>query len=58
MEKIGKLIKIEDLRDVWKHEEKDFSVWLSHESNLSILSKEIGIELLVEERESAVGVVS
>lgn len=55
MSTIGILSKIEDLRIVWKNEEKDFSAWLSREENLAILGKEIGIDLVLEERESPVG---
>lgn len=55
MNKLGKLIKINDLRSIWSHEERDFSAWLAREENLSLLSKEIGIDLLLEEREASVG---
>lgn len=55
MSSLGKLTKITDLRTVWKHEEKDFSVWLAKEENLKELSNEIGIDIVLEERESSVG---
>jgi hypothetical protein len=55
MPDIGILTKVDDLRTVWKNEERDFSVWLSKESNLALLSKEIGVDLVLEEREAAVG---
>jgi hypothetical protein len=53
--KLGVLKKIEDLRSVWKHEERDFSTWLAQEENLSLLSSEVGLDIVLEERESSVG---
>lgn len=55
MQNVGTLRKIEDLRTVWKNEERDFSAWLSKSENLLLLGNEIGIDLLLEERESSVG---
>jgi hypothetical protein len=55
MSKLGKLIKIEDLRTIWKHEERDFSAWLTLEENLALLSEAIGLDIVLEERESPVG---
>ena len=54
MNKLGKLEKV-NLRDIWANEEYDFSVWLSKEENLKELSNTIGIEIVLEEGESAVG---
>jgi len=54
MENIGKLKKVE-LRDLWKHEERDFSAWLAQEENLAMLSDEIGVDIALIERESHVG---
>lgn len=54
MNKLGKLEKV-NLRDIWSNEEYDFSVWLSKEENLKELSDTIGIDIVLEERESAVG---
>ena len=54
MSKLGKLEKV-NLRDIWPNEEYDFSVWLSKEENLKELSNTIGIDIILEERESAVG---
>ena len=54
MNKLGKLEKV-DLRKIWTNEEYDFSVWLSKEENLKELSDTIGVEIVLEERESAVG---
>ena len=52
--KLGKLEKV-NLRNIWPNEEYDFSVWLSKEENLRELSDTIGIDIVLEERESAVG---
>jgi hypothetical protein len=54
MANIGKLEKV-DLRDLWKHEERDFSAWLAQEENLAMLSDEIGVDIALIERESHVG---
>lgn len=55
MNKLGKMIKIDDLRSVWPHEALDFTKWLAEEENLSLLGDTIGIELYLVERESSVG---
>lgn len=54
MNKLGKLEKV-NLRDIWPNEKYDFSVWLSKEENLKELSNTIGIDIVLEGRESAVG---
>jgi len=54
MIQIGKLERVE-LRDMWKHEERDFSAWLSQEENLAMLSDAIGVDISLIERESHVG---
>lgn len=55
MLKLGKLEKIDDLRTIWPHEAQNFTKWLAQEENLGLLSETIGIELVLEERESSVG---
>lgn len=52
---LGKLIKVEDLRTVWKHEALDFTKWLSKSENLALLGDEIGIEINLVEREASIG---
>lgn len=52
--KLGELKKV-DLRDVWKHEEYDFSKWLAEEKNIELLSSEIGIEFDNVQTEAASG---
>lgn len=55
MSELGSLVKIDDFRTIWKNERSDFSTWLSKEENLSLLGSEIGIDLVLDERESSVG---
>ncbi|MBO7051247.1 MAG: DUF4268 domain-containing protein [Prevotella sp.] len=55
MDKLGKMIRITDLRSVWHHEANDFTKWLAQEDNLALLSDAIDLELELEERESSVG---
>ena len=49
---LGKLEEVQDLRSVWPNEAKDFTPWLS--SNISRLGETLGIDIDVEETESAV----
>lgn len=51
MTELGKMERLEDLCDVWKHEEKDFSVWLAKKENLAMLGETVGIDIDCEERE-------
>ena len=53
--KLDKLVQISDLREVWKNEATDFTPWLAKEENLSLLSEAIGIDMVLEEKESSVG---
>lgn len=53
--KLDKLIKITDLREVWKNESADFTPWLAKEENISLLGEAIGIDITLEEKESNVG---
>ncbi len=53
--KLGKLKRISDLRSVWPHEAKDFTKWLAQDDNLAKLSEAVGVEIVLEERESSVG---
>ncbi len=52
---LGKMQRITDLRSVWPHEALDFTKWLAEENNLSLLSEAIGVDIILEERESSVG---
>ncbi len=55
MNTLGTIKKIDDLRSVWPHEAHDFSKWLAKDENLTLLSEAIGIDIVLEELESAVG---
>lgn len=53
---LGKLVEVEDLRNVWPHEACDFTPWLSQEENIALLADAVGLdEITVEETESPVG---
>jgi hypothetical protein len=54
MASIGKLERVE-LREIWKHEEYDFSTWLAQEDNLALLGDTVGLDICLLERESSVG---
>ena len=53
--KLDKLKQIKDLREIWPNEAKDFTPWLAKEDNLALLSETIGIDIVLEEKESPVG---
>ena len=44
-----------DLKDYWKHEERDFTPWLSEEENIALLGETIGMDLEVIGKEESVG---
>lgn len=50
---LGTLEEIKDLRKVWRHEAQDFTPWLA--KNIGQLGEELGIDIEIEETESAVG---
>ncbi len=52
--KLGRLEQI-DLREYWEHEALDFTKWLSEDSNLALLSNEVGIDITLERTEAPVG---
>lgn len=52
---LGKIERIDDLRTIWPHEALDFTKWLSKEENLELLGNSIGIDIILQERESSVG---
>ena len=54
MYKIGRLISI-PVRELWKHEQYNFSTWLKEEDNISILGDELGISFTEIETEKYVG---
>ena len=52
--KLGKLEEV-NIRDIWKHEQYDFSNWLSKEENIELLGTEIGLTLTDISKEVFVG---
>ena len=54
MAKLGKLEKI-DVREVWKHEARDFSSWLVIPENLEQLSEQLGFDISPISTEVGVG---
>lgn len=58
MLELGKMKKIDDLRQVWGHEAYDFTPWLASPDNMKLLSDTIGLDVEVEETESSVDTFS
>ncbi len=54
MTKIGKLTEV-DVRELWKHEQYDFSNWLSEPENISYINDILGLSLIDVEKEVDVG---
>lgn len=54
MANIGKLTEV-DVRELWKHEQYDFSNWLAKEENLEYLNEIIGLTLTDVDKEVYVG---
>ena len=54
-EQLGSLIRIEDIRDIWKNEASHFTPWLAKEKNLTLLADTIHMELELEAQEKDVG---
>ena len=52
---LSRINKVEDLREIWKHEAYDFTKWLAEEENISILGEEIGVHFENVKAESAAG---
>ena len=55
MVNLSRLEEIKDLRTVWPHEAMDFTPWLSQDDNIGILAEAVGLDITVDETESAVG---
>ena len=51
---IGKFVEV-DIRDLWKHEQYDFSEWLSKEENIENLNDILGLTLVEISKEAYVG---
>lgn len=52
--KFGKLKEV-NVRELWKHEQYDFSEWLSKDENIEMLSEEVGLTLTDITKEVFVG---
>ena len=52
---LGRLKRIDDLREVWKTEAQDFTPWLAKEENLTLLGETLNLELELEAVEKDVG---
>lgn len=52
--KIGMLKEV-DIRDLWKHEQYDFSNWLAEPENISYLNDILGLTLVEVDKEKYVG---
>ena len=50
MAKLGRLIEV-PLREIWSHEQYDFSKWLAKEENLELLGEQLGLSLTEPETE-------
>lgn len=55
MIRLSRLEEITDLRAIWTHEAQDFTPWLSQEENIALLADAVGLDITVDETESAVG---
>ena len=51
---LGKLKEV-DIRDLWKHEQYDFSTWLSKSENIEELNEILGLTLIDISKETYVG---
>lgn len=51
---LGKLKEV-DVRELWKHEQYDFSNWLAKEENIKLIDDEIGLTLVNVNKEFFVG---
>lgn len=54
MGKIGKLQEV-DIRDLWHHEQYDFSAWLAKDENIEFLNEKLGLTLVDINTEAYVG---
>lgn len=52
--RIGKLTEV-DVRNLWRHEQYDFSNWLAKEENIQLLDDEIGLTLSDVNKEVFIG---
>lgn len=53
--KLGHLEKVNNLRDIWHDEARDFTPWLAKQENIDVLSSTLGINIKVIDTEVYVG---
>ena len=54
MLKLGKMTQV-DIRELWKHEQYDFSNWLAEDENIEELNDALGLTLVDINKEVYVG---
>ncbi len=54
MRELGEIQEL-NLRDIWPHEAYNFTTWLAQPENLGFLGRALGLNLILEEQEAAVG---
>ena len=52
---LGRLERVNDLREAWATEDQDFTPWLARPENLAVLAETLGLELETEAQEKPVG---
>ncbi len=52
---LGRLERVDDVRQYWKGEASDFTPWLARAENITVLGDAVGLDLEVEGAEQAVG---
>lgn len=52
---LGVLTEVENIRDLWKHEQYDFSKWLAEDTNIGLLGNTLGLTLVDVKPEEFVG---
>ena len=54
--KLGKMVRLDSIKEVWNHEATSFTPWLAEEDNIQLVADAIGLdELVVEALEKNVG---
>ncbi len=54
--KLGKMVRLDQIKEVWNHEATSFTPWLAEEDNIQLVADSIGLdELIVEAMEKNVG---
>lgn len=54
--KLGKMVRLDQIKEIWNHEATSFTPWLAEEDNIQLVADAIGLdELMVEAMEKNVG---